>query len=180
MQPPSNRLTFLEPIKHPPMKTTIKRLTTGAVALSAVLLSALDTRAADVRLEGYGDYVINDSEAFFPRPPKQSGRYRDLGRDYYHKAEIRMDYVSNLSRSGSGSLSFELWAMPYYDATSGIVLLTRAINPIRGGRSVDGASGSGYAVSLGKKRFPELSLWEYTRKGWINRDHLTFDYKDYL
>ncbi len=162
------------------MKSTIKRLTMAALAFSAVASSTPETNAADIRLEGYGDYVINNREAFFPTPPKQSGRYRNLGRDYYHKTQIQMEYISNLSRTSSGSMSFELWAMPYYDATSGIVLMTRGVDPLRGGRSIEGASTTGYAVSLGKKRFPEFNLWEYTRNGWINRDHLTFDFKDYL
>lgn len=162
------------------MKSIVKRLTTGALVLSTIALSAPQIRAADVQLEGYGDYILNDRESFFPRAPKQSGRYRSLDRDYYHKAEIRMEYISNLSRSGSGSLSFELWAMPYYGATSGIVLMTRGIGPLRGGRSIEDASGTGYAVSLGAKRFPEFNLWEYTRNGWKNRSHLTFEDKDYL
>lgn len=162
------------------MKIIVKFLTTAAIALSAIVLSFSEIRAADVRLEGYGDYILNNNESFFPRAPKQSGRYRNLGRDYYRKAEIRMEFISNLSRAGSGSLSFELWAMSYYGATSGVVLMTRGISPMRGGRSIEDASGTGYAVSIGAKRFPELSLWEYTRNGWKNRDHLTFEDKDYL
>ena len=162
------------------MKSITKRLTTAIFALSAVVLSIPETRAADVRLEGYGDYALKDGDAFFNRAPKQGGRYRSLGRDYYHKAEIHMDFISNLSRSGSGSLSFELWAMPYYGATSGIVLMTRGISPLRGGRSFDGVTTNGYAVSLDERKFPELNLWEYTRKGWRNRDHLTFEDDDYL
>ncbi len=162
------------------MKSIVNRLATTALVLSAVALLIPETRAADVRLEGFGDYAISNKVTFFPKGPKQDGRYRTLGRDYYHKTEIHMDYISNLSRSGSGSLSFELWGMPYYGATSGIVLMTRGIDPLRGGSSIENATASGYAVSLGAKRFPELNLWEYTRNGWKNRSHLTFDYKDYL
>ena len=180
MQPPSNRLPLQHGNQHQLMKSLIKRFVTTALALSATALTIPESRAADVRLEGYGDYLLNENEDFFPRAPKQSGRYRNLDRDYYHKVNIRMEYISNLSRARSGSLSFELWAMPYYGATSGIVLMTRGIDPLRGDRSYEDVSRTGYAISLGADRFPELSLWEYTRRGWVNRDHLTFEDRDYL
>ena len=162
------------------MKTIVKSLTAAAFALSAIALSTPETRAADVRLEGYGGYALNSNDAFFNRAPKQGGRYTRLERDYYRKAEIQIDYISNLSRTGSGSLSFELWAMPYYGATSGIVLMTRGVSPLRGGRSFDNVSVGGYAISLGEEKFPEFNLWEYTRKGWRNRSHLTFENSDLL
>jgi hypothetical protein len=162
------------------MKSIVKLLTTAALALSAIVLSTPEIRAADVRLEGYGEYFLNRNDAFFNRAPKQSGRYLKLGRDYYRKTEIQIDYISNLSRTGSGSLSFELWAMPYYGATSGIVMMTRGLAPLRGGRSYKEVSVRGYALSLGEEKIPEFNLWEYTRRGWRNRSHLTFEESDYL
>lgn len=162
------------------MKSIIKRLTTAALALSAVALSIPEIYAADVRLEGLAGYAFNSSDAFFNRAPKQTGRYKSLGSDYYHKAEISSEFISNLSGSRSGSLSFELWAMSYYGATSGVVLMTRGVSSLRGGRSFDDVTAYGNAVSLDERKFPELNLWEYTRSGWRNRDHLTFQDDDYL
>lgn len=162
------------------MKSIIKQLTTAALALSAVALSIPETHAADVRLEGSAGYVLDRNDSFYNRAPKQGGRYKSLGSDYYQTAEFSVDYIDNLSRSRSGSLSFELWAMSYYGATSGVVLMTRGISPIRGGRSIKNVSADGYAVSLDERKFPELNLWELTRNGWKNRDHLTFENDDIL
>lgn len=162
------------------MKSIVKSLTAAVVALSAIALSTFEVRAADVRLEGYGEYFLNSNDAFFNRGPKQSGRYKRLESDYYRKAEIQIDYISNLSRKASGSLSFELWAMPYYGATSGIVMMTRGLPALRGGRSYEDVVFRGYALSPGEDRFAEFNLWEYTRRGWTNRSHLTFENSDDL
>ena len=180
MQLASESLVFRQPLSHLIMKSIVKSLTAAAVALSAIALSTFEVRAADVRLEGYGEYFLNSNDAFFNRAPKQSGRYRRLERDYYRKTEIQIDLISNLSRTGSGSLSFELWAMPYYGATSGIVMMTRGLSPLRGRRSYEDVSVRGYALSLGEEKIPEFNLWEYTRRGWRNRSHLTFEISDIL
>lgn len=162
------------------MKSIAKRLTTAAVALFAVAVSLPETRAANVTLDGYGSYGIKGKESYYPKAPTQSGRYNSLGRDYYHKATYKMDFVTNNSKAGSGSLSFELWAMPYYGATSGTVLMTRGLDPLVGGAFAKKVTRQGLAVSLGKKKVPELNLFEYTNKGWKSRDHLTFTGKAFL
>ena len=112
--------------------------------------------------------------------PNQSGRYASLGSDYYHKATIGSRWITNHSNSKSGDLSFELWAMRYYGATSGIVLMTRGLNPLYGGSYYSRVERSGHAVFLDRFRFPELDLWEFTRNGWKWRDALTFTKKDLL
>lgn len=162
------------------MKSTAKRLTTAAVALFAVAASIPVAHAANVTLDGYGSYGIKGKEAYYPKAPQQSGRYSNLGKRYYHKATYKMDFVTNNSKAGSGSLSFELWAMPYYGATSGVVLMTRGLNPLVGGAYAKNVTRQGLAVSLDKKKVPELNLFEYTNKGWQSRDHLTFTGKAFL
>lgn len=160
------------------MKTILHQLTAVALFAAAALPVA---KAADVTLDGYGFYSLARRLAYHPEPGlKQSGRKPYLGGGYYHKAEIGMDYITNRSTRRSGDLSFELWAMPYYGATSGVVLMTKGLDPLRGGRSYRDRSPEGFAVQLDRRRFPELSLWEFTRRGWKFRDALSFPRKTYL
>jgi hypothetical protein len=159
------------------MKSIIKRLTTATAALFAVATILPEAQATKVTLEGYGSYKLAGSDGYFDNPPVQGGRYNSLGRDYYHRAVIKMDYITNKSRTRSGDMSFELWGMAYYDATTGLVLMTRGINPVRGKRNIRAIREEGYAVSINEFRFPELDLYEYTSSGWIARDHLTFSKK---
>jgi hypothetical protein len=162
------------------MKTIIKHLTTAALALCLAATTVSQAMATDVTLEGYGSYKLAKRDYYYPDSPIQRGRYEDLGSDYYRKAAIKMDYVSNASRFSSGDLSFELWAMRYYDATTGTVLMTRGLNYVKAKRSIRNARGEGYAISLKERLFPELDLYEYTNDGWINRDHLTFSKRAFL
>lgn len=136
--------------------------------------------AADVRLDGYGFYSYSSKVRYYGKGKKQGGRYSNLGADYYSSTRNGMDFLTNHSKSKSGSLSFEFWGMPYYGATSGVVLMTRGVNPLNGGRSIKNFRNSGYAVFLDEDRYPELSLWEFTRQGWKFRDALSFTTKDRL
>ncbi len=160
------------------MKTILHKL----AAISLFAASALpEVKAANVTLDGYGFYSLARRQVFHREPGlKQSGRKPYLGAGYYRKAEIGMDYITNRSSKRSGDLSFELWAMPYYGATSGVVLMTKGMKPLRGGGTYRDRSPKGFAVLLDRRRFPELSLWEFTRKGWKFRDALSFPRKTYL
>jgi hypothetical protein len=161
------------------MKSLIHRLVlTAGVTLAAASIPA--AHAAKVTLDGYGYYSLKDVVDYYGKGVKQSGRYTNLGSDYYHKASYRMDFVTNHSSSGSGALSYELWAMPYYGATSGPILITRGLNPLAGGNYYKNASREGLAISLDAMGFPELDLWEYTRSGWKWRSALTFTHKTLL
>lgn len=157
------------------MKTILHQLTAIALFAAAALPEA---KATEVTLDGYGSYSLARRLVFRPEPGvKQSGRKPYLGGGYYHKAEIGMDYITNRTTRRSGDLSFELWAMPYYGATSGVVLMTKGLDSLGGGRSYTNGSAEGYAVLLDRRRFPELNLWEFTRKGWKFRDALSFSRK---
>ena len=163
------------------MKHIITKLIAVAVALAATGVAVPEAKAAKLRLEGYGFFEVSNYVRFYAKPPRQGGRFdRFRGGDYYHRAEIGMDYLTNFSNRRSGDMSFEFWAMPYYGATSGIILMTEGLSPIRANRSFPDLRGSGYAIDLDRRRFPELSLWEYTRRGWKFRDVLTFDYQAWL
>ena len=157
------------------------KFTTALAILAATFGTVLDTRASDLTLDGSAFYQLGSRITYYGGGgPNQSGRYASLGSDYYHKATIGSRWITNHSNSKSGDLSFELWAMRYYGATSGIVLMTRGLNPLYGGSYYSRVERSGHAVFLDRFRFPELDLWEFTRNGWKWRDALTFTKKDLL
>ncbi len=137
-------------------------------------------RAADVTLEGSGYYELGSRTSYYRYGSAQSGRYSNLGASYYRTSEIGMDEVANNSNSRSGSLSFELWALSYYGATSGTVLMTQQLDPVWGGYSSFDVVSFGRALSLNRYRYPELNLYEYTRYGWKWRDALSFGYRNLM
>lgn len=158
------------------MKTIASRVV-AAVMGSAGIFQSSTAQAADVRLEGYGYYELGSYANYYRYGTAQSGRYSNLGAGYYRTAEIGMDEVANNSISRSGSLSFELWALSYYGATSGTVLMTQQLNPLWGGYSYFDVASFGRSLSLNRYRYPELNLYEYTRYGWMWRDALSFAYR---
>lgn len=161
------------------MKAIIQTLA-AAVIVAGAAITAPEAKAANVTLDGFGEYYLGNSVKYYGSGVKQGGRYRNLGADYYHKATIQMDFITNRSNGGTGSLSFEFWAMPYKGATSGIILMTKGLDPLGSKQSYKNVSAKGYAISLNRRRFPELNLWEFTRNGWKFRDVLTFPRKNLL
>lgn len=162
------------------MNQTIRSLVSSAAALAALVSFTPAAGAAKVTLDGSGSYSLSGKWKYYRQGTKQSGRYLNLGEDYYRQASIRMQFITNRSRSTSGSISFELWALRYYGATSGIVLMTRGADPLRGGYYYTNRTFSGHSVFLDEVRYPELSLWEFTNRKWIFRDALSFRYRDLL
>ncbi len=156
------------------MKAITRNITAAIAAIFTLVATTPDSQATKVTLDGSGYYDLGREVKFYGGGVKQTGRYRNLGGDYYHKATISMQWITNRSRYVSGDLSFELWAMPFYGATKGIVLMTRSANPIKGGSYYFEKKWRGYAVFLDEYRYPELNLWEYTRKGWKWKDALSF------
>lgn len=159
------------------MKTLARTL---AAAVFSIVTAVPAAQAANITLDGYGFYKLAYGDSYLRGGAKQTGRYRNLGADYYRKAEIGMDYASNRSRTRSGDLSFELWALPYYGATSGPILMTSGLRSLGGGQFYRNLRSRGSAISLDEFRFPDLSIWEFTSAGWIFRDSLTFSRKDLL
>lgn len=163
------------------MRSLIQKLTTAALVLTAAATTLTESQAAKIRLDGYGTYASRSKVNYYGNPaPAQGGRYSNLGADYYHKVSYQMDFITNRSGSTSGSLSYEFWAMPYYGADTGIVVMTRGLKSLKGNKSVSDVERTGLAVDLDRKRFPEINIWEYTRDGWKFRDALSFAYKDWL
>lgn len=162
------------------MKSIFPRFTTAAVALLAATLSIPEAQSADLALRGYGYYDLGPTESYFPGGTRQGGRYRNLGEDYYRSAEIEVDAVRNYSFNRSGKISFELWAMPYYGATSGTILMTNNLQRLKSRRIHRGVFAYGSAVSLDEPGYAELNLWEYTRRNWNFRDAIRFTEEDWF
>lgn len=162
------------------MKSLPKFVTAAAVSLFALSAIAPQAEAAKIRLEGSGYYDLGTRIYFYPKGKQQGGRYSNLGRGYYHKTVIGMDWITNYSKVKTGMLSFEFWAMPYYGATKGIVLLTRGVNPLKAGNYYRNLSRQGSGLFLDRYRFPEINIWERTRAGWKFRDALSFRSRDLL
>ena len=155
------------------MKTIIRPLVAAIAAF--VSLSGITTpaQAAKVTLDGDGYYKVFNP-VVYRGGAKQTGRYGNFGADYYRETTYSMRWINNRSNYRSGSLSFEFWAMPFYGATKGIVLMTRGLDPLKPGATRTNKRCNGYAVYLDEFRFPEINIWEYTRSGWKFRDALSF------
>lgn len=162
------------------MTAIFKKLSLAAALAMTAATVAPEAKAANVTLDGYGQYFLGNTVKYYGGGVKQGGRYKNLGADYYTKATIKMDFITNRSNAGSGSLSFEFWAMPYKGATTGIILMTKGLDPLPGRKSYNYVSAKGYAINLDRRRFPELNLWEFTRNGWKFRDVLSFPRKVWL
>lgn len=162
------------------MKKMIHQFTAAAAILSATVGFISEAKASKLSLDGAGHYLLGNTSRYYGRGTAQSGRYVNLGQDYYHKITYGIDHITNSSFTTSGTMSFEFWALPYYSANSGIVLMTRGLDSLRGGQSVTNISRNGLGVSLNARRFPEINLWELTQSGWNFRDSLSFTQKNLL
>ncbi len=156
------------------MKTGKVRFGIAFVAMVSMFGGLSGADAADVTLRGYGSVNESRYESYSYYGAAQSGRYRNLGEGYYRRSSIRVDGISNYSFGRSGTLSFELWAMPYFGASSGNVLMTTNAGSVYGRATKWGVNRTGNKVSLDEIAFPELNLWEYTRFGWDFRDNISF------
>jgi hypothetical protein len=162
------------------MKLIAQTLATATAAIFALIGTAPETQAAKVTLDGSGFYQLGTRIDYYPTGTRQTGRYRNLGADNYHRTTIGVRWMSNNSPGRSGSLSFEFWGMPFYGAKRGIVLMTYGVWSLAGGQYRSNPSVTGNSVFLNTYRFPELNLWEYTNKGWRWRDNLTFRRRNLL
>ena len=159
------------------MKTTARNIVALLAAAGIVSFAPSHSHAADLALEGTGSYSLGDTYRYYSKGKKQGGRYRNLGSDYYQSARIIMDRVTNYSGYRSGSLSFELWATDYYDATSGYVIMTAGIDRLKAYKYFKNVKRSGFALYLNDYYYPQLNLFEYAGS-WQWRDVLVFDYDD--
>ncbi len=157
------------------MKSIIQQITAAAVAITALVATAPELRATKLTLEGSGYYELGEEVRFYGgRGKKQSGKFKYLGADFYHKAEIGIEEVANNSKFRSGTMSFEFWALDFFGAESGLILMTHKVTPLKARRFYEELDRKGYAIFLDERLYPELSLWEFTIDGWQFRDALSF------
>lgn len=164
------------------MKKFVQQFTATAAVIIATSGLIPQANATAVKLDGSGYYVLKPLTVYYANGAPQTGRYqnRSLGAGYYHNVVIGIDFLTNHSTVASGSLSYEFWAMPYYQATSGIILQTNGVRSLLPGESVPNFSKVRLAVLLNARRFPEQDLWELTTSGWRFRDVLRFTSKNLL
>jgi hypothetical protein len=163
---------------HHHMKTIASRIVIAAITVAASISHS--SAIPVVSLDGSGAYSLGNSDFRDSGRGLQSGRYRNLGRTYYHTASYDMDEINNNTDVRSGSLSFEFWGLRFYKALRGPILMTYGLSPLGGGNFYQNAFAEGFAVSLGRFAYPELNLVEYTRRGWKWRDSLSFSNRDDL
>lgn len=156
------------------MKTAKVRFGIAFVAMVSMFGGISGAKAADLELRGYGSVSESRYESYLRYGAAQDGRYRNLGAGYYRRTTIGVDGIRNYSSFGSGSLSFELWAMPYYGASSGSVLMTTYAGSVYGSATKWNVYRTGNKEAFNGYAFPELNLWEYTRSGWGFRDNIAF------
>ena len=156
------------------MKTAKIRFGIAFVAMVSMFGGISEVKAADLELRGLGSVSESPRQAYLRFGAAQDGRYRNLGAGFYRRTTIAVDGIRNYSGFSSGSLSFELWAMPYYGATSGSVLMTTNAGTVFGRATKLNVIRTGNKVDYGGFAFPELNLWEFTRSGWGFRDNIAF------
>ena len=156
------------------MKTLKIRFGIASVAMVSMFGGISGAKASDLALKGYGSVSESPYENYRYNGAAQGGRYQNLGEGYYRRTTIRINRIRNFSNRRSGSMSFELWAMPYYGASSGTVLMTSNAGRVYGASSKWNVRRTGNKVALDDYAFPELNLWEYTRNGWRFRDNRAF------
>lgn len=146
------------------------------LAIGTLFSSVTEIQASNITLDGSGYYLFDGRSRYFGGSgPEQEGRKRYLGKGFYHRTEIGMGLITNRSNNvSSGDLSFEFWAMPFFGAENGIVLMTEDVGPISGSNSFSDVVRTGDAVHLQRRRFPELNIWEFTSTGWEFKDVLQF------
>lgn len=156
------------------MKTAKVRFGIALVAMVSMFGGISVAKAADLEMRGYGSVSESTYETYSAYGAAQGGRYRNLGAGYYRRTTIGVDGIRNYSSNRSGSISFELWAMPYYGATSGTVLMTTNAGDVYGYSTKWNVYRTGNKLAFDGYAFPELNIWEYTSRGWRFRDYIAF------
>jgi hypothetical protein len=139
-----------------------------------LLTSAVESHATSLSMFGTYSYSYY-APSYYYSFVSQTGRYSSLGSGYYRSGTIRVGRIQNNNFSGrSGTLSFEFWGMPYYNANSGYTKFTRRLSPLYAGYGYSNVVKSGWMKHYGYTLYPELNLFEYTTSGWLWKRELKF------
>ncbi len=143
-------------------RTVVFGLTSLAFTLSAPL-----ALAAKFKIDG-GFVTLRSDRAI--KLSQESGRYPNLGRNYYRTASIGCKSVINTSKKGiSGQLSLEYWAMPYIDSTTGTPLMSVLLPPVKAGKRINDISKDAQAGYYNANGYIQLRLYEYSGGVWLLR-----------
>lgn len=132
-----------------------------------ILLGAPLARAAKLKIDG-GFVTLGLNKV--ARLSQESGRYPDLGRNYYRTATIGCKAISNTSKTGrSGQLSFEYWALPYLGADTGKPLMSVLLPSLKSGKKVSNLSKLNFAGYYNAYGYIQLRLYEMSGGTWVLR-----------
>ena len=139
-----------------------------AAAISLVTLSvSTNTAQAAAQIDGFCGFLLATGKTYKSHGAAQTGRYMNLGSGYYRSGSILgCEKIFNNGFFKTGAMSLELWAMPYYGATSGKVSMslgTPSLAPLKS-RTVYTTNGN--AKSFNSYSFGSVQLFEYTSTGW--------------
>ncbi len=137
------------------------------ITVAAPLVFAPLAQAAKFKIDGGfvtlgTDKVIKLSQA--------SGRYPDLGKNYYRTATIGCKSITNTSKKGtSGQLSLEYWASPVYNSATGTPLMSVVLSPIKSGKKLSNVSKEDSARYYNNEGYVQLRLYEFSAGQWVLR-----------
>lgn len=152
------------------MKSLVSKFIAAAIAL--VSISASTTTAhATPQIDGFCGFLLGVSKTYKPYGAAQTGRYMNLGSGYYRSGSILgCEKIFNNGFYKTGTMSLELWAMPYYGANSGKVSMTLGTPSLAPLKSRTFYTANGNAKSFNSYSFGSVHLFEYTSSGWKFRD----------
>ncbi len=148
------------------MKLSKKTMVIG-MALLGIAWSAPSATAAKFQIDG--GFVTLGSDKVI-KLSQESGRYPDLGRNYYRTTTIGCKAIRNVSKKGtSGQLSLEYWASPLYGSEMGTPLMSLLLPSIKSGKRQSNVSKEAPARYYNDEGYVQLRLYEYTAGQWVLR-----------
>ena len=150
----------------------MKLLTLGkfaAICLASLIITLEAPSAKAAKLKIDGGFVTLGTDRVI-RLSQESGRYPNLGRNYYRTATIGCTSIRNTSTKGSSKqLSLEYWALPFYGAETGTPLMSVLLPAIKSGKKVSNVKKQGMAAYYNAEGYIQLRLYENSGGTWLLR-----------
>ena len=149
------------------MKTQISKVAAAISMVVIIASSAPLATAAKLKIDS-GFVTLGVDKAI--RLSQESGRYPNLGRNYYRTSTIGCKAIRNTSAKGrSGPLSLEYWGLASYTATTGRPLMSVLLPSIKSGKRLNNVSEVGTAAYYNADGYIQLRLYEYSAGVWVLR-----------
>jgi hypothetical protein len=137
-----------------------------ALGLAALAFSLTAPVASAAKVKINGGYVTLGNDKVL-RLGQSSGRYTDLGRNYYRTTGIGCTSIQNTSKKGvSGVLSLEYWALPFIDSTEGKPLMSVLLPRVEANKQIKAVKKSGPAAYYNAYGYIQLRLYELSGGIW--------------